>query len=202
MNWRDSIWASDNRSYLGVPTAVSYAALSYLWKRTHYTWITKASKFTTAFSNSPSWLNLRWEQKFLSQSAGGSASAMMIKHHFKHTAATDEWVFNEGQQWGVASQTHSTLGGGGGVEKRWECITWHVTHAAQNGPDFGFEGLLSLFEPLVHQVNHVIRSDVSSGRKRGGQARTKTRTEQGYCARENVNQHDCCNIRTINKYMP
>ncbi len=26
MNWRDSIWASDNRSLLGVPTAVSYAA--------------------------------------------------------------------------------------------------------------------------------------------------------------------------------
>ncbi len=113
MNWRDSIWASDNRSYLGVPTAVSYAALSYLWKRTHYTWITKASKFTTAFPNSPSWLNLRWEQKIVSQSAGGSASAMMIKHHFKHTAAADEWVFNEGQQWGVASQTHSTLGEGG-----------------------------------------------------------------------------------------
>ncbi len=34
MNWRDSIWASDNWSHLGVPTAVSYAALSYLLKRT------------------------------------------------------------------------------------------------------------------------------------------------------------------------
>ncbi len=168
MNWRDSIWASDNWSYLGVPTAVSYAALSYLWKRTHYTWITKASKFTTALPNSPSWLNLRWEQEILSQSAGGLASAMMIKHHFKHTAQMNGFLMKDNSEALPLKHTAHWVR----VEKRWECITWHVTHAAQNGPDFGFEGLLSLFEPLVHQVNHVIRSDVSSGRKRGGQART------------------------------
>jgi len=53
-----------------------------------------------------------------------------------------------------------------------------VTHAAQNGPDFSFEGLLSLLKSLVHQVHHIIWSDVSSGRKRENKAKNSVIVEE------------------------
>lgn len=46
-----------------------------------------------------------------------------------------------------------------------EGITWHVAHAAQNGPGFDFVRLLSLGQSLVHQVNHLIWAQVTSGRR-------------------------------------
>ncbi len=55
MNWRDSIWASDNRSHLGVPTAVSYAALSYLWKRTAFFHLRNIAKLQNMLTVSDFW---------------------------------------------------------------------------------------------------------------------------------------------------
>lgn len=43
-------------------------------------------------------------------------------------------------------------------------ITWHVPHAAQNGPGFDLEGLLALFQALVHEIHHFIWCQITSGR--------------------------------------
>lgn len=71
----------------------------------------------------------------------------------------------------LSNTQHTGWGWLRGRGERWECITWHMTHAAQNGPDFSFEGLLSLLKSLVHQVHHIIWSNVSSGRKRESKAK-------------------------------
>ena len=44
-----------------------------------------------------------------------------------------------------------------------EGITWHVAHAAQNGPGYDVECLLSLGQTLVHQANNLIWAQVTSG---------------------------------------
>lgn len=41
-------------------------------------------------------------------------------------------------------------------------ITWHVAHAAQNGPGFDIEGPLPLTEALVNKTHHLIRAQVTS----------------------------------------
>lgn len=44
-------------------------------------------------------------------------------------------------------------------------VTWHVPHAAQNGPSFDLEGLLSLLQALVHKMHHVVWRHVTSGER-------------------------------------
>lgn len=49
-------------------------------------------------------------------------------------------------------------------------FTWHVAHAAQNGPGFDIEGLFPFTEALVDQVDHIVWAHVTpgAGTERGG----------------------------------
>lgn len=64
----------------------------------------------------------------------------------------------------------------GAVERKWikvgvieGYVTWHVLHAAQNGPSFDLEGNLSLLQALIHKMHHIVWCHVTSGKKNKGQ---------------------------------
>lgn len=44
-------------------------------------------------------------------------------------------------------------------------VTWHVPHAAQNGPSFDLEVILSLLQALVHKMHYVVWCHVTSGKR-------------------------------------
>lgn len=50
-------------------------------------------------------------------------------------------------------------------------VTWHVLHAAQNGPSFDLEGVLSLLQSLIHKTHHVVWCHVTSGERNKGQVK-------------------------------